>query len=103
MSVSVPSHKHFEIWHMAHSFLKTQPVIIHKIVSYLGTANFCASGHAQLCWLYHVIQNGMLNVYHCLAHVFHSFNIFSPALYDPQMVSVATQYSSLQFPLPSYC
>ena len=39
-------------------------------MSFLGKTTFCAIGHAQVCQFCHVIQSGMLNVYHSPTHLF---------------------------------
>ena len=37
---------------------------------YFGQDQFCTSGHAQLCQLFHGIHSDMSNVCHSLAHLF---------------------------------
>ena len=46
---SLPSDKLLEIWQLAYSLLKTQPVTVYQIMSLLGKPNFCANGHVQHC------------------------------------------------------
>ena len=65
--LSLPSDKLIEFLQLVHALLHRQPV---QIMSFLGKPTFCADGHAQLCWLCHVIQSDMLKVYYSLAHFF---------------------------------
>ena len=44
-----------------------------------GQDHFCASGHTQLCKLYHVTQSDMLNFYHSCFFYFYIF-AFLPLL-----------------------
>ena len=42
---------------------------------FFGRANFCASGHAQLCHLYDVIQSDMLTFYHIPVNLLADFSL----------------------------
>ena len=57
MSLSLPYDKLYVIWQLAHSLLKTQPVTVHQLMSFLGKTIFYANGYAQYCHLCHVIWN----------------------------------------------
>ena len=70
MSVSLPSDKLADIQQLAHFLLQTPHVTVHKVMSFLGKANFCTNGHSQLCHLCHVIQSDMLSVYHSPTQLF---------------------------------
>ena len=48
MSVYLTPDKLADIQQLALSLLQTQPVTVHSVMSFLGKANFCASGHSQL-------------------------------------------------------
>ena len=48
MSVSLPPDELAGIQQLALPFLLTQPVSVQQVLSFLGKANFCASGHSQL-------------------------------------------------------
>ena len=47
---------------------------------FLGKANFCTNGHAQLFPLCHEIQSDMLTIFVSPAHLFTAFNLSIPAL-----------------------
>ena len=66
-----------------------------------GQASFCTNGHAQLCWLWSVNQSGMLNVYHCLSHLF-LFTFPCNIVPSSETVSVAAVSSPLVSSL-SWC
>ena len=70
MSVSLPPDKLADIQQSVLSLLQTQPVTVHRVMSLLGKANFCANGHSQLSRLCHVILSDMLTVYHTPTHLF---------------------------------
>ena len=70
MSVSLPPGKLAEIQQLALSLLQTPHVTVHKVMSFLGKANFCTNGHSQLCYLCCVIQSDMLSVYHSPTQIF---------------------------------
>ena len=48
MSVSLPPDKLADIQQLALSLLQTPHVTVHRIMSFLGKANFCTNGHSQL-------------------------------------------------------
>ena len=64
MLVSLPPDKLADIQQLAFSLLWTPHVTVHKVMSFLGKANFCTNGHSQLQCLCRVIQSDMLSVYH---------------------------------------
>ena len=70
MSVSLPPDKLADIQQLALSLLQTTHVTVHKVMSFLGKANFCTNGHSQLHHLCHVIQSDMLSVYHSPTQLF---------------------------------
>ena len=70
MSVSLPPDKLADIQQLALSLLHTPHVTVHKVMSFLGKANFCINGHSQLRRLCRVIQSDMLSVYHSPTHCF---------------------------------
>ena len=55
MSVSLPPDMLADIQQLALSLLCTPHVTVHKVMSFLGKANFCTNGHSQLWHLCHVI------------------------------------------------
>ena len=55
MSVSLPPDKLADIQQLALSLLQTPHVAVHRVMSFLGKANFCTNGHSQLWHLCHVI------------------------------------------------
>ena len=63
-SVSLPPDKLAEIQQLVLALLWTPHVTVHKVMSFIGKANFCTHGHSQLRHLCHVIQSDMLSVYH---------------------------------------
>ena len=77
MSVSLPPDKLADIQQLALSLLHTPHVTVHKVMSFLGKANFCTHGHSQLQHLCHVIQSDMLSVYHSLTQLFSCVHFFS--------------------------
>ena len=70
MSVSLPPDKLADIQQVALSLLQTTHVTVHKVMSFLGKANFCTNGHSQLCHLCCVIQSDMLSVYYSPMQLF---------------------------------
>ena len=76
MSVSLSPGKLAGIQHLALSLLDTQPCYSHQVMSFLGKANFCASGCSQPWQLCHIIQGDILTVYHSPAHLFSSVTFF---------------------------
>ena len=67
MSVSLPPDKLADIQQLAASLLQTHPVTVHWVISFLGKANFCASGHSHL---WRLIQSDMLTLYHSPTQLF---------------------------------
>ena len=47
MYVSQSSDKLGEKWHFVHSLLQRYSVTVHHVMSFLGKAYFCVSGHSQ--------------------------------------------------------
>ena len=74
MSVSLPPDKLADNQQLALSLLWTRHVTVHRVMSFLGKANFCTNGHSQLCHLCHVIQSDMLSVYHSPMQLFSHVN-----------------------------
>ena len=70
MSVSLPPDKLADIQQLALSLLHTPHVTVHKVMSFLGKANFCTNGHSHFQHLYCVIQSDMLSVYHSPTQLF---------------------------------
>ena len=70
MSVSLPLDKLADIQQLALSLLQTPHVTVHKVISFLGKANFCTNGHSQLHRLCCVIQSDMLCVCHSPTQLF---------------------------------
>ena len=70
MSVSLPPDKFSDIQQLALSLLQRQYVTVHRVMSFLGKANFCTNGLSQLWHLCHVTQSDMLHVHHSLNHLF---------------------------------
>ena len=77
MSVSLPPDKLADIQQLALSLLCTPHVTVHKVMSFLGKANFCTNGHSQLQHLCHVIQSDMLSVYHSPTQIILVWSFFS--------------------------
>ena len=97
MSVSLPPDKLANIQQLALSLQQNQHVTVHRIMSLLGKANFCTSGHSKLQHLCHVIQSDMLYVYHCI----YSCSFFSFLLTSTgTVISFEQSPVPLQFPLP---
>ena len=86
MSVSLPLDKLAEIQQLAFALLQTPHVTVHKVMSFLGKANFCINGHSQLRDLCHVIQSDMLSVYHSPTQLFSSVHFFSFVFMSTEMV-----------------
>ena len=70
MLVSLPADNLADIQQLALSLLQTPHVTVHKVMSFLGKANFCTSGHSQLYCLCRVIQSNMLSVFHSPTQLF---------------------------------
>ena len=79
MLVSLPPDKLADIQQLALSLLWTPHVTVHKVMTFLGKANFCTNDHSQLHHLCHVIQSDMLSVFIILPHnYFHVFIFLFP-------------------------
>ena len=82
MSISLPPDKLADIQQLDFSSLQTQPVTGCWVMSFLGMAQFCASGHSQLQRLFHVIQSDMFTVYHSPTHLFSLVHFSFSALWQ---------------------
>ena len=100
MFISLPSDKLIETQQLAHALLQRQPVTVHQVMSLLGKTTLCAIEHAHLCWLCHVIQSGILNVYYSPAHFFLSTLLFQLCVSSRGWPGCNRVQSPLQFPLP---
>ena len=101
MWVSLPSDKLADIQQLALSLLHTPHVTIHKVMSFLGKANFCTNGHSQLRCLCRVIQSDMLSVYHSPTQLFPCVHFSLSSLHQLEWLSNLQQSPvPLQFPLP---
>ena len=101
MSVSSPPDKLADIQQLAFSLLQNQHVTVHRVMSFLGKANFCTNGHSQLQCFCHVIQSDMLHVYHSPTHLFPHVHFFLSSLHQLEQLSHLQQSPiPLQFPLP---
>ena len=88
MSVSLPLDKLADIQQVALSLLQTQPGTVCQVMfTFLGKANFCASGHLLLQQLCHVIQNDMLTVYHSPTQLLSSVYVSFSALHQQEQLS----------------
>ena len=100
-SVSLPPDKLADMQHLAHSLLQSQHVMVCRVMSFLGKANFCTNGHSQLWHLCCVIQSDMLNVYHSPTHLFSQVHFSLSSLHQLEQLSHLQQSPvPLQFPLP---
>ena len=101
MSVSLPPDKLAGIQQLALSLLWTPHVTVHKVMSFLGKANFCTNGHSQSRHLCYVIQSDMLSVYHSPTHLFSRVHFSLSSLCHLEQLSKLQQSPvPLQFPLP---
>ena len=101
MSVSLPPDKLADIQQLTLSLLHTQPITVCWVMSFLGKANFCASGHSQLWRLCCVIQSDMLSVYHSPTQLFSPVHFSFSALHQLEQLSHLQQSPiPLQFLLP---
>ena len=87
MSVSLPPDKLADIQQLALSLLCTPHVTVHKVMSFLGKANFCTNGHSQLRCLCHVIQSDMLSVYHSPTQLFSCVHFSLSSLHQLEWLS----------------
>ena len=100
MSESLPPDKLADIQQLALSLLQTTHVTVHKVMSFLGKANFCTNGHSQLHYLCHVIQHDMLSVYHSPMHLFSHVHFSLSTLHQLEWLAKLQQSPvPLQFPL----
>ena len=101
MSVSVPPDKLADIQQPALSLFHTPHVTVHKVMSFLGKANFCTNGHSQLWHLCHVIQSDMLSVYHSPTQLFSHVHFSLSSLYQlEQLAKLQQSPVPLHFPIP---
>ena len=101
MLVSLPPDKLADIHQLALSLLCTPHITVHKVMSFLGKANFCTNGHSQLRRLCHVIQSDMLSVYHSPTQLFSHVHFSLSSLHQLEWLSTLQQSPvPLHFPLP---
>ena len=101
MSVSLPPDKLVDIQQLALSLLWTPHITVHKVMSFLGKANFCTSGHSQLHHLCCVIQSDMRSVYHSPTQLFLHVHFSLSSLHQlEQLAKLQQSPVPLQFPLP---
>ena len=101
MSVSLPSDKLADTQQLAISLLQTTHATVHRVMSFLGKANFCTIGHLQLHHLCHVIQHDMLSVYHSPMQLFSHVHFSLSSLHQLEWLANLQQSPiPLQFPLP---
>ena len=100
MSVSLPPGKLADIQQLALSLLHTPHVTVCKVMSFLGKANFCTTGHSQLWHLCSVIQSDMLSVYHSPTQLFSHVHFSLSSLRQLEWLSTLQQSPvPLHFPL----
>ena len=101
MPVSLLPDKLADIQQLAFSLLWTPHVTVHKVMCFLGKANFCTNGHSQLHCLCHVIQSEMLSVYHSPTQLFSHVQFSLSSLCQlEQLAQLQQSPVPLQFPLP---
>ena len=101
MSVSLPPDKLADIQHLALSLLQTPHVTVHRVMSFLGKANFCTNGHSQLQHLCCVIQSDMLHIYCSPTQLFSCVHFSLSSLCQLEWLAHLQQSPvPLQFPLP---
>ena len=101
MLVSLPPDKLADIQQLTVSLLQTPHVTVHKVMSFLGKANFFTNGHSQLCHLCHVIQSDMPSVYHSPTQLFSHVHFSLSSLHQLEWLAQLQQSPvPLQFPLP---
>ena len=101
MSVSLPPDKLAAIQLLALSLLQTPHVTVHRVMSFLGKANFCTNGHFKLWHICHVIQSDMVCVYHSLTQLFSHVHFSLSSLHQLECLAHLQQSPiPLQFPLP---
>ena len=101
MSVSLPPDKLADIQQLALSLLQSQYVTVHRVISFLGKANFCTNGCPQMQHLCCVIQSDMLHVYHSPNQLFSCIHFFLSMLCQLEQLSHLQQSPvPLQFSVP---
>ena len=101
MSVSLPPDKLAKIQQLALALLWTPHATVHKVMSFLGKANFCTNGHSQLQCLCCVIQSDMLSVYHSPTQLFSRVHFSPSSLHQLERLAKLQQSPvPLQFLLP---
>ena len=99
--IYIPHDKLADIQQLAFSLLQNQHVIVCRVMSFLGKANFCTSGHSKLQHLCCVIQSDMLHVYHYPTYLFSCVLFSLSSLHQLEQLSHLQQSPvPLQFPLP---
>ena len=101
ISVSLPPDKLADFQQLVLSLLWTPHVTVHRVMSFLGKANFCTSGHSQLWCLCHVSQSDMLHIYHSPTQLFSCVHFSLSSLCKLELLAHLQQsLVPLQFPLP---
>ena len=101
MSVSLPPDKLADIQQLVLSLLQNQHITVHRVMSFLGKANFCTNDHSQLWLLCCVIQSDMLTIYNSPTHLFSHVHFSLSSLHQLEWLSHLQQSPiPLQFPLP---
>ena len=101
MLVSLPPDKLAGIQQLALSLLQTTHITVHKVMSFLGKANFCTNGHSQLHRLCRTIQSDILSVYHSPTHLFSLVHFSLSSLCQLKwLVHLQRSPVPLLFPLP---
>ena len=96
----LPPDKLADIQQLALSLLQTTHVTVHRVMSFLGKANFCTNGHSQLHHLCHAIQHDMLSVYHSPTQLFSHVHFSLSSLCQLEWLANLQQSPiPLQFPL----
>ena len=93
MSVSLPPDKLADIQQLALSLLQTTHITVHKVMSFLGKANFCTNPHSQLHHLCRVIQSDMLSVYHSPTQLFSQVHFSISSLHQLEWLAKLTTKS----------
>ena len=98
--VSLPPDGLADIQQLVVSLLWAQHVIVCRVMSFLGKANFCTSGHSQLQCLCLVIQSDMLCVYHSPTDLFLHVHFSLSSLHQlEQLAHLQQSPVPLQLPL----
>ena len=101
MSLSLLPDKLADIQQLSLSLLQSQHATVHRVMSFLGKANFCTNGHSQLWFLCCVIQSDMLHVYHSSTHLFSHVHFSLSSLHQlKQLAHLQQSPIPFQFPLP---